>query len=329
MSLFAELLECGHGPIADMAMKCEAVLSTHSLALVSVSGGADSDVMLDLVERVRTVAPCEVCYAFFDTGMEYRAAKEHIAWLESRYGVEISRVRARKSIPVACREFGVPFLSKHVSEMVERMQRVGFDWRDGTTDELAAAYPDSVSAMKWWTNANTRTGEPGWFDIGSITWLKEFMLEHPPTFAVSSRCCEWVKKRPSRELERDIGADVRLVGVRRAEGGVRAAHATCFHARDGVDLYKPLFWLGDTDRAAYERMFGIEHSDCYALWGFRRTGCVGCPFNSRCLSEVAAVERYEPTLARAARKVFADSYAYTALWHDYRDWRRCGMHRLF
>lgn len=39
--------------ILDAYMKCQSVLQSHKHALVSISGGADSDVMLDLVEMAR------------------------------------------------------------------------------------------------------------------------------------------------------------------------------------------------------------------------------------------------------------------------------------
>jgi hypothetical protein len=40
-------------------------------------------------------------------------------------------------------------------------------------------------------------------------------------------------------------------------------------------------------------------------------------------------ERYEPNMVKAARRIFGDSYAYTAEFADYRDFMRCGMRRLF
>ena len=70
-----------------MAMKSEAVLSTHSHVGVSVSGGADSDVMVDLVERVKAVTSTDVSYVWFDTGLENRATRRHISDLEDRYGI--------------------------------------------------------------------------------------------------------------------------------------------------------------------------------------------------------------------------------------------------
>lgn len=319
---YRALVECGCGPIADMAMKCESVLLAHARVGVSVSGGADSDVMVDLVERVRTVTPAEVAYVFFDTGLEYRATIRHIGELEGRYGIRIERVRAEKSIPVSCKEFGQPFLSKHVSEMCERLQRNGFGWADEPYETLAERYPRAITGIKWWCDANTATDAPGWFDIGHFRHLKEFMIESPPWFRISDRCCEWAKKRVSATFERERGIDVMMVGVRRSEGGVRAAHGTCVTRSKGRTVYRPLFWLSADDRATYGRMFGIRHSDCYEVWGFKRTGCSCCPFGRDLDHELDVLDMFEPNVARAARKVFADSYEYRRMFEEFKRRKR-------
>jgi 3'-phosphoadenosine 5'-phosphosulfate sulfotransferase (PAPS reductase)/FAD synthetase len=310
-----------------MAMKCEGVLATHRHALVSVSGGADSDAMVDVVERVRTERPTKVTYVWFDTGMEYQATKRHISDLESRYGIEILRERPDKTIPVSVREFGQPFMSKHVSEMCERLQRVGFQWEDEPYEVLRTRYYRCDSALRWWTNDYENRSR---FNIGRNRWLKEWMIIHPPAFRISAKCCDYAKKRLSMRVERERETDVTLIGVRADEGGVRASHMRCFDkGSHGVDTYRPLFWLTTQQRDAYCARFGVTHSDCYRLWGMRRTGCVGCPFGRDVATEIRMVERHEPNVAKAARRIFADSYEYTRQFDDYRDFRRRGMRRLF
>lgn len=319
MDSYDQLINCGRGAIVDAAMKFRSVLRTHERALVSVSGGADSDVMLDMCERVRGGTGCEVAYAWFDTGIEYAATKRHVAWLEARYGVTIHRHRAERTIPVCCREFGQPFFSKFVSEAMERLQRHGFGWTDEPLDVLMERHPRCRSALRWWCDGYTRTGKPGYYDIGSAPYLKEFILRNPPAFRISAKCCEWAKKRVSRRVVAEGGYDVRVIGIRKAEGGIRAktADARCFR-KGPVDSYYPLFWMTDADRAEYERMFGVRHSDCYELWGFRRTGCVGCPYNRRLERDLRVSQGWEPGVANVARRVFADAYEYTRMYHEFR-----------
>ncbi len=114
--LYSRLINCGNGAVVDAAMKCESVFYKHKKALVSISGGADSDIVLDICERVRREQPIDIQYIFFNTGIEYAATKEHLDYLEWWYGVEIIRARAVKSIPVCCKQFGQPFASKQASK---------------------------------------------------------------------------------------------------------------------------------------------------------------------------------------------------------------------
>lgn len=81
-----------------------------------------------------------------------------------------------------------------------------------------------------------------------------------------------------------------IVGVRKAEGGMRASLKTCFDAKeDTYDKYRPLFWYKNEDESEYDKLFDIKHSDCYEVWGFTRTGCVGCPYNRKFDEELEVI----------------------------------------
>ena len=83
-----------------------------------VSGGADSDDMVDIIWR------CDlgnkVVYAWFDTGLEYQATKDHLEYLEKKYGIEIKRLKATKPIPTTCKEYGQPFMPKLLKIIIEK-----------------------------------------------------------------------------------------------------------------------------------------------------------------------------------------------------------------
>lgn len=304
--------------ILDAMTKCDDVLRQHKRALVSISGGGDSDVMLDLVERVKDGTGCDVSYVWFDTGLEYQATKDHLDYLEDRYGIEILRYRGDKTIPQCAREFGQPFLSKYVSEHISRLQAVGFDWADEPLEELVKRYPTRIAPLKWWCNRHTRIpGKPGRFDIGRNKWLKEFMVENPPTFKISNKCCTYTKKKVGNQADRDLGIDLKLIGLRKSEGGIRQKLNVCYTHHDDVSIYYPLLWFNNDDKAEYDRMFGIRHSDCYEVWGFKRTGCVGCPFARSVEEQLDVSSLFEPKLVNAVRYVFKDSYEYTMAYRQF------------
>lgn len=113
--------------IRNTMKKADLLLNSYKNPVCSISGGSDSDVMLDLLERVRNGR--KITYVFFDTGIEYQATKNHLNDLEAQYGIEIVRRRAKKPVPVGCKEYGVPFLSKEISNKISRLQEKNLNGR--------------------------------------------------------------------------------------------------------------------------------------------------------------------------------------------------------
>ena len=322
MSKYEELLHSGNLAIADAAMKCEQVFGTHEKALVSISGGADSDVILDMCERVRERQHIEIVYGFFNTGIEYKATLDHLDYLEDRYGIQIVRYRAEKSVPQCCREYGQPFASKYISMMIARLQNINFEWDDSDSyDELWEKYGACRSGLRWWTNDFAADkSRPSKFDIGYRRHLKEFMTENHPWFRISPKCCDFAKKRVAKKAIKESECDLTVVGVRKAEGGGRSMQSKCFDK--GIDgktsTYRPMFWFSNDDRREYERLFGISHSACYEVWGFKRTGCVGCPYSRNLQSDMDTTLVFEPKIHKAVNVVFKDAYEYTRMFEDYK-----------
>jgi len=72
-------------------------------AMVSISGGADSDMMLDMImalDPAKNYPFNEMHYVWFDTGIEYTATKQHLKNLEEKYGITIERRRAKTPVPI-------------------------------------------------------------------------------------------------------------------------------------------------------------------------------------------------------------------------------------
>lgn len=102
------------------------------------------------------------------------------------------------------------------------------------------------------------------------------------------------------------------MGIRKMEGGIRSgSYKGCYYPDSKMPFYMPLFWFSDADKIAYEHAFGIVHSDCYKVYGMKRTGCAGCPFNSRFQNELRTTEIYEPQLCKGVKNIFGKSYEYT------------------
>ena len=295
--------------IGDAFGMLYAILQKYQRPMCSISGGADSDVMLDMCAKLDTAR--KIRYIWFNTGLEYQATRNHLNYLEERYHIRIERVPACRSIPTCCKEYGLPFVSKIVSKYIEKLQISGFRWENKPYEELKREYPDNY-AVEWWCNKRTSKK----WNIVRNKYLKDFLVNNPPQFPISAKCCYYSKKKTAEKYKKIIGADIAIIGVRRAEGGARSLSTnTCYTEESGI--FRPLFWFTDEDKILYDRMFGIKHSDCYTVWGLKRTGCVGCPFNRTVLDELQVAKKYEPGMFEASSAVFGPSYAYTA---KYKAW---------
>lgn len=298
------------------SIKCERHLFLHKRIMVSLSGGSDSDIMLDLIQRVlaekRYNYDSEIHYVFFDTGIEYEATKRHLDYLEQKYGITIERIKAKVPVPLGCKKWGLPFLSKYTSEMISRLQKHNFDFKnDGnkTFDELYVLYPRNRASLKWWCGINKTSA----YNINRFPFLKEFMTENPPDFLISADCCKGAKKDNGKEFIARNDIDMLCLGLRKAESGIRSVKIkACFSENEsGTDTFRPIWWFTDKEKAEYKTFFNIVFSDCYELWEMKRTGCAGCPFGSSYENELNLIKQYEPKLYNAIYNIFGKSYEYT------------------
>lgn len=252
----------------------------------SISGGSDSDVMLDICTKVDENK--KINYVYFDTGLEYKATKDHLNYLENRYNINITRYKAIKPIPLTSIKYGQPFLSKQVSEMMMRLQRHNFKWEDEPFEILYERYPKCKSALKWWTNSN----ESIRINIDYNRYLKDYIIQNPPTFNISNKCCQYAKKDLMHKIIKDNKYELSISGIRRSEGGIRAvAYKSCFDENESLcDNYRPLFWYTNDDKLVYENHYNIIHSKCYTQYGLERTGCAGCTFGKGFENELNVIE---------------------------------------
>lgn len=305
----------------DAIYKADGYIKTHDKIAVSISGGSDSDIMADMIFKLDTEKKAE--YIFMNTGLEYEATKRHLKDLENKYGIKIKEIKATKPIPMACKEHGLPFLSKMVSEMISRLQARGFQWEDEPLEVLEKKYKKCRRALRWWCNDfEKKDGKESQFNIAYNSFLKEFMIENPPPCNFSQECCHWAKKDALIRYINENGFDLSCVGIRKSEGGVRStAYHSCFSEGDfdGVDQYRPLFWFDGESKRIYKEAHGITYSDCYEVWGMKRTGCAGCPFGQHFEEELELMQKYEPKIYAACVKIFGVSYEYT---RKYREFQR-------
>lgn len=300
--------------IQDAIFKAERYVENHDTIICAISGGSDSDIMLDLLYNVDDTK--KIKYVWCDTGLEYQATKDHLKHLEEKYNIKIEVVKAKVPIPTAIKKFGYPFLSKQISEYIMRLQKHNFQWEDEPFDVLYKRYPQCKGSLRWWCND---WGENSKFNISYTPFLKEFLIMNHPVIPISPRCCYYAKKSPLNSLMTDE-YELNCVGIRKSEGGARStAYKSCYSPTThyGYSQYRPIFWFTNDVKKTYKLVHNIIHSDCYELWGMDRTGCAGCPFGKYFEYELSCMERFEPKMYKAVMNIFGPSYDFTRRFREF------------
>lgn len=315
-------------------------LREHPNAICSYSGGSDSDIMVDLIETARQIAPSlpKVKYVFFNTGLEMQATKNHVAETAKKYNIEIEIVRPKIGIVTAVRKHGIPFVSKIMSAGLSEWQKkkvplsVATEYEDAIDKatkrkELKARYPNCESLLNFLCCCNS-AGEPRpniQLVINSSKYMRDFIAEYPPDFKISAKCCDYCKKQVAHNVQRNY--EMVITGERRDEGGMRSVPrkdntTLCFgETASGQYRLRPLYYVSDTDKEWYKEKRGIKYSDAYEVYGLTRTGCCGCPISYKAVEDLEKIGKYEPNLAKAAWNVFGKSYIYRMQYNRYKQKR--------
>lgn len=317
-------------------------LKQHPNAICSYSGGSDSDILIDIIERARHLFGLpEIKYCFFNTGLEMKAIKDHVKETAEKYGVEITEHKPKKNIVLASREYGLPFVSKIMSAAMECVQKKQLPFSIKTEydeaedkaakrQELRERYPKAEQGINFLCCCNS-AGEPRpniQLVINSSQYMYDFMVENPPRFKISAKCCDYCKKQVAHRVQKDF--DMIITGERRDEGGMRSVPRSedfegtmCFYEQgDGKFRFRPLYYVSDTDKAWYKEHYGLRYSDAYEVYGLKRTGCCGCPISARAVEDLERIRPYEPNVVKAAWNIFGDSYRYRAAYNEYKKKRR-------
>lgn len=315
-------------------------LKEHPNAICSYSGGADSDIMIDIIERTRDMFGLPpVRYVFFNTGLEMKATKEHVKETEKKYGVEIEKIRPEINIVQASRKYGIPFVSKIMSGGLSDWQRKGIplsiaqeydqaEDKAAKRQELRERYPKCESVINFLCCCNA-SGEPRpniQLVINSSKYMRDFIAEYPPDFKISAKCCDYCKKKVAHAVQKDY--DMVITGERRDEGGMRSVPrkdntSLCFtETSDGQYRLRPLYYVSDVDKAWYKEYYGIKYSDAYEVYGLTRTGCCGCPISYKAVEDLEKIREYEPNVVKAAWNIFGRSYEYRRRYNEYKQMRR-------
>ena len=156
---------------------------------VSFSGGKDSTVLLDLARRVYP----DIKAVFIDTGFEYPEAREFIKTVDNVTWLKPS-MNFRKVIEI----YGYPLISKEVAKDI---------W-------VARNKPHGKTAQKFETDSPHDAKYGIRYSMHKWKPLKESNIP------ISHKCCEVMKKNPSKKYEEETGLKP-ILGTRTGESNLR------------------------------------------------------------------------------------------------------------
>lgn len=311
-------------------------LAEHPNAICSYSGGSDSDIMIHLIETVRKgFGFPPIKYVFFNTGLEMKATKDHVRHTAEKYDIEIQECKPKINIVQSVRKYGIPFVSKIMSQGLEGWQKKKIplsiaDEYDQAEDkkikreELRERFPGSESVINFLCCCNS-AGEPRpniQLVINSSKYMRDFIKEYPPDFHISAKCCDYCKKQVAHNVQKDY--DMIITGERRDEGGMRSVptkdctHMCFTETARGQYRLRPIYYVSDKDKAWYKEFYRIRYSDAYEIYGLTRTGCCGCPISYKAVEDLEKIRKYEPNVVKAAWNIFGKSYEYRKKYNVYK-----------
>ena len=229
---------------------------------VAFSGGKDSTVLLNLVREIYPAVPACFC----DTGLEFPEIRDFVKTFEN-----VVWLKPKMNFRQVIEKYGFPVVSKEQSQFI---------------DEARNTKSDKVRDIR--LKYGNKAGR------GMVSQKWRFLLDAP--FAISDRCCDVMKKRPSKKYEKDTGR-APIVGTMAIESQLRRQQyikfgCNAFECKRPIS--KPLSFWTDCDVWEYIKSNNVPYSKIYDM-GYERTGCTFCMLGVHLEKEPNRFQRMQKT----------------------------------
>ena len=211
---------------------------------VAFSGGKDSTVLLDLVRRDYPNVPA----VFVNTGLEFPEIVKFVRSIDN-----VTWIKPKMKFDEVIKHYGYPVISKEQSQFI---------------NEARNTKSDKLRDIR--INGNK-------YGRGKVSKKWKFLLDAP--FEVSHKCCDVMKKTPSKSYEKQTGRKP-ILGTMAAESQLRRQK----YIKEGCNAFEgnrptstPIAFWTDKDIWAYIKLRSVQYSEIYDM-GEERTGCTFCMF---------------------------------------------------
>lgn len=273
---------------------------TDGKCYVSFSGGKDSTVLLALIklcQEIYTVG--DIPAVFSNTGIELGITVDFVRWVKENWYSNVQMVRPLKSFDQVLKEYGKPLKSKMKSK----------DFNQYHYGKRSDALLLLLLHGKCGTGKFSQKHRIGDKDI--------HMLHDDFPIKASNKCCDWMKKKPFEQFAKENDLKGCLQGVRIAEGGARDSAAKtrvthggrlCTWVKNGIIQKAPIIDWSDEDVEEFIAKYNVPLSDAYTKYGFKRTGCMACPYAKNVDDDLKYLYDHEPNRYKAAMHWLKDVY---------------------
>lgn len=235
---------------------------------IAFSGGKDSTVLSFLVDLA--LPGNKIPRVYSNTGIDYLEIQRFVRQLATE-DERIMFLQPRQNIKQMLNEVGYPFKSKFHSHICDIYSRQG---KSGCV--LKYAEP----------KANTPHSCPK---------VLQDMFNSPLPFKISEKCCYKLKKEPFKRYEKETGRHIGLTGMRKSEKGLRENLKCLVFEGDKLHRFHPLAPVEDDFIEWVINEYKIRLCVLYyAPYGFKRTGCAGCPYARELQEELDLMEKLLP-----------------------------------
>jgi 3'-phosphoadenosine 5'-phosphosulfate sulfotransferase (PAPS reductase)/FAD synthetase len=264
------------------------VLNNHRNPIVCWSGGKDSTVLLHLV--LQQAPNIDVIYN--DTGVEFPETREFVDNIVKDWAIanfHVAKPKKGETFWDISKEYGWPLLGKEQSDNIEiarrRMKRL---IESGDLNQ-----PDHRVPINGIGSNEHNTESPDALLQGSGSFEKLSDMERVLVgydVDISTRCCHYLKERPTKLVEQELGIDCKILGIMASESRRRSLlwidYGEYYKVKDyfgenkGVWKALPLSVWTEEDIWKYHEQYEIPHCSLYDM-GHDRNGCWTCGMGAR------------------------------------------------
>ena len=227
---------------------------------------------------------------------------EFVKWVKENWYSNVQIIKPDVSFDWVLKNKGKPIKSKLKSQYIR-------SWHSGNRGETI--FRNLISGV-------TKSGNKEW--KLKMSDKDMHMLHDDFNIKISESCCADLKKKPFKRYVKANGIRGQMTGIRGNEGGARelnlrarlydneTAKPCTVIDKHGFIKKSPLIDWTDSDVNEFVEKYNVPLSKAYTEFGFRRTGCMLCPFSQQLTSDLKYLFDHEPNRYKASMYWLKDVY---------------------